>query len=162
MYPGPGLIKFSVTDKYTGHTATAELPFETRSNLPKLSGAFEIVGAGVFRSDSDQEPLKTLVFRPGQAMWVRFLIAGYRVREGNEYDLNYGVTVRGTNGRTVLNIPDAAAESNPSSYRRAYVPALASLQLEPTIKPGTYTLLLTARDAVGKQEAKLELPFRIE
>lgn len=160
IYPGDATFRVKLTDRRSKHTASAEGTIPIRSDLPKTSGAFEILGLKLYRSEIDETEITEPVFKPGEAIWTRFLLASFQWNEGG-YNLRYGLSVLGKDGRVVLSVPDAAAESNRSEYLRSYVPGIASVRLERAARPGMYTLAIVAVDNVAKTEAKLITKFQI-
>ncbi|MDZ4801114.1 MAG: hypothetical protein SGI92_23395 [Bryobacteraceae bacterium] len=161
VHPGDAKFRVRVTDKRSRQTAEAEGAIPIRSDLPKTSGKFEILDLKLYRSEAQENPVTTdAAFAPGDVIWLRFLLAGFEWKE-HEFNLRYGINLLGKDGRTVLSVPEAAAERNASEYLRAYVPAVASIRLERTARPGPCTLIIHAVDGVAKQESKISLPFQI-
>ncbi len=160
VHPGEGKFRIRLTDRLTKQTATGETTFPVHSNFPKPSGTFEILDLKLYRGESDESALEDPVFQPGEQVWARFLLASFLWKE-REYDLRYGVTVAGRDGRVVLSVPDAVAERNRNEYLKAYVPAVTSVRLERNLKPGPYTLTVAATDGVAQTQAKGSAAFRV-
>jgi hypothetical protein len=57
---------------------------------------------------------------------------------------------------------DAAVEKSQAFYPQPWVPGAFNLSLQSTMRAGTYTLVITARDGVGKQTAESKAEFRVE
>jgi hypothetical protein len=101
-------------------------------------------------------------FRPGDTVWARFEIAGFKYGTKNRYSVGYGLTLIDDTGKVIFEQPKAATDSEESFYPRQFVPALLNLKLDPKIKPGAYTLKLHVIDSIGNQEIAGSFPFRIE
>jgi len=162
-YPGRASFRITLTDRLSSETVYEEVPFSVQSDYPEPSGPFEILLPIILTSQDGPAAPPNPVFQPGSDVWLRFLLAGFQWhRERSQYDLSYGITVAAANGRIVLQVPSAAAESSFSEYRKAYVPAIASVRLERTIKPGPYHLIVTATDGVARAQVRADVPFRVE
>lgn len=158
--PGDATFKIRMTDRRSKQTVNGGGVIPIRSGFPKTSGTFEILNLKLYRIENDETTVDEPVFKPGDAIWTRFLLASFRWKE-REYDLRYGLTVLGKDGRVVLSVPEAAAERNTSEYLRSYVPCLASVRLERSARPGPYSLVISATDGFAKAEAKITVPFQI-
>jgi len=162
-YPGEGHIRVSITDKFSGQVAHEEASFEVFSEFPDPAGEFEIARLRAVKSEFDATPVPSPVIAAGQAISVKFLLAGFRYRAAeNDYDLRYGITILGPGGKQLLSVPAAAAESNAAFYQKPYVEGLASVRMERTVKPGNYTLVVSATDKIADQSVKASMPFRVQ
>ena len=56
----------------------------------------------------------------------------------------------------------AAEEKSSSFYPKAYVPGSMNLSLQSNIRPGQYTIVVTARDHTGNQTCEAKADFTIE
>lgn len=160
IYPANGKFRIRVTDRFSKREVSAEVVIPIRSELPKPTDVFSVANLGLYRRESDETPLKDATFRPGDSVWMRFLLTGFRWKD-REYDLSYGISILSRDKRVVLSAPDAAAESNSSPYQRPFVPALASIRLEGTAKPGDYILVVRAKDSISGTTAEASAAFRI-
>jgi hypothetical protein len=95
-------------------------------------------------------------------MWARFDIIGFKYGDGNAVDVSYGVTLLAPGGKVLWSQPDAAFDKSQSFYPKRYVPGAMSLNLQPNIRPGEYTMVVTARDQIGNQTCESREVFRIE
>ena len=151
-----------IQDKNSGATASMEVPFEVQSPFDNPSETLSVERFRFYKSSSAEERIEGApVFRPGESVWGRFLLSGFRTGEGNRFDLSYAVSVRNSAGRVVLHAANAAAESRESFYPKTHVPGVVGVVLEQSIRRGSYVLVLTAVDAIGKQQVKAEYPFRV-
>jgi|SRR5579863_9883028 len=160
--PGNYRIKFDVTDQQTHQTASGELPFPVSGKGVEPAGALTIRNLGFYRSQDDETALKTVAYRAGDMLWVRFDAIGYKHGEQNSIDVAYDVAVLAPDGKQLFAQEDAAVEKSQAFYPQPWVPGAFNLSLQSTMRAGTYTLVITAHDAVGNQTAAARGEFRVE
>lgn len=160
--PGTYKIKYEVTDRQTHQNAASELAFAVGGRGVEPASALTIRNLGFYRTQEEQTPLKVVAYRPGDTLWVRFDAIGYKYGEQNAIDVAYDVAVLSPDGKQMYSQEDAAVERSQAYYPQPWVPGGFNLSLQPTMRAGTYTLVLTARDGVGKQTATEKAEFRVE
>jgi hypothetical protein len=160
--PGIYRIKYEVTDLQTKQTASAESTFPVGGEGVEPAASLTIRNTGFYRTQDDATPLKTVAYRAGDILWVRFDITGYKYGEQNAIDVTYDVAVNGPDGKQLFSQEDAAVEKSQAFYPQPWVPGAFNLSLQSTMRAGTYTLVLTAHDGIGKQSAVLKADFRVE
>lgn len=160
--PGTYTIKYDVTDRQTKQTAASELAFTVGGKGVEPADALTIRNLGFYRTQDDDMPLKVVAYRPGDMLWVRFNAIGYKYGEQNSIDVAYDVAVLSPEGKQMYSQENAAVERSQAYYPQPWVPGAFNLSLQPTMRPGTYTLVLTAHDGVGKQMATEKAEFRVE
>jgi hypothetical protein len=161
---GSGIYKitFHVTDELAKAQATKELTFEVRGHEVAQSETLVTRNFHFYRSEEDPKPLATVAYRPGDTLWARFDITGYKFGPGNKIDLSYGIAVLAPSGKVLWSQPEAAVEKTESFYPKRYVAGSMSLNLQPNIRPGDYAIAVTVRDAIGEQSFEAKQPFHIE
>lgn len=155
-------ITVEVTDELAKSAARQEVPFLVRGREVAPSDTLVIRNFRFYRSEEAAEPLTKAAYRPGEAVWARFDITGYKFGTGNRVDVSYGVAVLNAEGKQLWSQPEAAVERSESFYPKRYVPGAMSLNLQQNIRLGTYSLVVTARDAVGNQTAEAKAAFAVE
>ena len=155
-------IAISVTDVVGKATATSEVPFQVRGRRVDPSDTLVIRNIRFYRGEDDREALSKAAYRPGDAVWARFDIIGYKFGEANAIDVGYDVAVLAPSGKVLYSQPQAGADKSQSFYPKRYVPAIFSLATKHDTKPGEYTLSITAHDGVGSQAAEARQSFTIE
>jgi len=155
-------IAISLTDEIAKASATKEVTFQVRGQRVDPSDTLVIRNFGFYRSDEDAQPLVKAVYHPGSSVWARFDIIGFKYGEGNAIDVSYGVTLLAPGGKVLWSQADAASDKSQSFYPKRYVPGAMSLNLQPNIRPGEYTMVVTARDQIGNQTCESREVFRIE
>jgi hypothetical protein len=160
--PGPYKIKFDVADQQTKQTASGELPFEVGGKGVPASGTLTIRNLGFYRTQEEETPLTVVAYRAGDILWVRFDAIGYKYGEQNSIDVSYDVTVLSPDGKQLFTQEDAAVEKSQAFYPQPWIPAAFNLTLQSTMRAATYTLVITAHDAIGKQTAAQRADFKVE
>jgi hypothetical protein len=155
-------IVISVNDVVGKATATKEVSFEVRGRRVDPSDTLVIRNIRFYRGEEDRESLSKAAYRPGDAVWARFDIIGFKYGEANSIDVGYDVAVLSPSGKTLYAQPQAGADRSQSFYPKRYVPAVFSLATKHDTRPGEYTLSITAHDGVGNQTFEARHTFTIE
>lgn len=155
-------ILVSVQDEIAKTSASREIVFLVRGRDVPPSDKLVIRNFHFYRSEEESEPLAKAAYRPGDDVWARFDITGYKFAEGNRIDVSYGIAVLNAEGRLLWSQAEAAAERSQSFYPKRYVPGSMSLNLQKNIKPGEYAIAVTVKDAVGDQNYEAKQTFTVE
>ena len=161
---GSGLYKVTaqVTDDLAKATASQEIKLDVRGRDVAPSDTLIIRNFHFYRGEEDREPLAVSAYKPGDTLWARFDITGYKFAPRNSVDVDYGISVVAPNGKVLFTQEKAAEEKSYSFYPKAYVPGSMNLNLQSSIRPGQYTIVLTARDHTGNQICEAKEVFTIE
>lgn len=159
--PGTYRILLSVEDKLAGGEAKAEVSFQVRGPQVEPSETLVARNFRFLRSEDGPEVVDPPVYHPGEMLWARFEITGYKFGENNHLHVEYGLSVLGPTGKVLYSEPRAAAEDSSPFYPNRYLPGILSLNLEKA-RPGDYTILLTLRDNVGNQTQESRHAFKVE
>ena len=143
-------------------TASQELKFEVRGRDVEPSGELAVRNFHFYRGEDDREPLATAAYKPGDTLWARFDIVGYRFGEHNSVDVDYGIAVLAPSGKVLFAQEKAAEEKSYSFYPKPYVPGSMNLDLQKTIRPGDYAIAITVRDHTGNQTCEAKGTFTVE
>lgn len=160
--PGVYRLILRLKDVLNGSQATGTYEFRVRGRGVAPSDTLVVRNMRFLREETDQTPLAVIAYRPGDSVWARFEITGYKFAEGNRIDVGYGVSVLRPSGEVLYTEPNAARETYQSFYPRRYVPGVISLHLTPDISPGEYTIVLKVHDTIGSQDYETKSRFRIE
>ena len=155
-------IPVTVTDEISGAQIAAELTFHVRGRNVQPSDTLVARNFQFFRSEDDPAPMRVAAYHPGERLWARFDITGYKFGESNRFLVEYGLAVLNAVGEQLFAQPDAASETNQSFYPQHYLPGLLSLSLDPNVARGSYTLVVTVRDKIGNQTSEARQPFQVE
>ncbi len=155
-------IKISARDETASADLSSGLDFQVRGHAVEESPTLTARNFHFVRGENDGPPLDPAVYHPGETLWARFDITGYRYGEKNRYAVEYGLAILRESGEQVFAQPGAAADTAESFYPQHYVPGALSLNLAAGVPEGAYTLVVTMADKVGGQTAEVRGPFRIE
>jgi hypothetical protein len=161
-YAGGGVyhVTVKVKDELSGAEVNAPLEFHVRGVEVAPSAELAVRNFRFLRSEDDNVSVQT--FHPGETLWARFDITGYKFMENNRFSVEYGLAVLRADGEQVFAQPVAAMESNESFYPQRFVPGVLSLSLDKAVPAGAYTLLVTVTDKTGNQTAEHRGAFQIE
>jgi hypothetical protein len=160
--PGTYKISVKVTDSVSKATATLDVPVEVRGREVEPSETLVVRNFRFFREEEDTEPLAKPAFRPGDPVWARFDVTGYKYGPNNRVDVSYTISVLAASGKVLWTQPEPAVEQSESFYPKRYVPASLSITLEKNFQPGEYALGVQVKDAVGNQQYETKAPFFVE
>jgi hypothetical protein len=160
--PGTYKVHFEATDLQTKKKAEGETTFEVAGRDVPTSSTLAIRGISFYRTAEDEGTLGVAAYRPGDSVWVRFDATGFGYGDQNAIDVTYDVAVMDSTGKQLFAQADAAVEKSQAFYPQPWVPGSFSLNLQPNMAKGTYTIAVTARDAIGKQSASEKADFKVE
>ena len=155
-------ILISVTDDFAKTNASRDFTFQVRGHPIEPSELLEIRNIGFYRSEEAPKPLPVPAYAPGDKVWIRFDITGFKLAEQNRYEAGYGIAVLRPSGESLFAQPEAATERGETFYPRRYIPAGLSLILQKDLRPGQYTLVVTARDGVAGKKTESRHTFSVE
>jgi uncharacterized protein YfaS (alpha-2-macroglobulin family) len=155
-------IRIQVKDELGGGETSGEVSFAVRGHRVEPSETLVLRNFRFLRGEEDGPPLPVAAYRPGDTLWARFEITGYKLGEKNRYQVEYGVSVLRPTGEVLYTQPSAASEKDETFYPRRYVLGALSLNLDANLAKGDYVLMVTAKDLVGNQTSEIRRPFRVE
>jgi hypothetical protein len=100
--------------------------------------------------------------RPGDTVWARFDVTGYKIGEKNKYQVQYGIALADETGKELFSAPQAAGDGGEPFYPRRSFPGSLNFTLDKQVKPGLYKFTITLRDVVGDQTAESVHDIRVE
>jgi hypothetical protein len=153
----------TVVNDLLGHRSIErDIPFQIGGTVVVPSPGLKVQDFQFLRKEDDSEPLDVPAYRPGDTVYARFTMTGFRLAEGNEYHLSYGLTVTRPDGKPYLDEKMAAELSDRSFYPVPFVPGNLSITTSHNTLRGQFVLLLTVRDVTGSQTYQLKRAFTIE
>jgi len=160
--PGTYRILVVARDVLAGAETKAEIPFRASGRQVAPSDTLVVRNFRFLRSEQDRAPLPVAAYRPGDTLWARFEIRGYKYGEKNAVHVEYGLEVLGPTGKSLYQEPQAAVEQSSAFYPKRYLPGTLSLNLQSSARPGDYTIVLRVRDLIGEQVSETRHSFKIE
>jgi len=163
LFAGEYKIVVKAQDLIAKTSAELEVPVRVRGREDiHPADSLSVQAFRFLRHEDDTRPAERPAYVPGDHLWAKFDITGFRYGPGNRIDVSYVTSVLGPDGNTLWTQREPVGEQSESFYPRAFVPAEMSIELQPKIKPGAYTLVVQAKDAIGNQTSELREPFTIE
>jgi hypothetical protein len=155
-------VHVTVRDVFGKTEAAANYPFRVGGVGVQASPVLTVQNFGFLRSEGDREPLSVAAYRPGDTVYARFEMVGYKLGPNNAYDLSYGLTVLRPNGKPFFQDPKAAELRSDSFYPAQFLPGTIELTTTPDTARGEYVIILTVRDLIGNQTYELKRAFSVE
>ena len=155
-------ILVKVKDEMAQANAEDRVTFTVKGRDIAPSDTLVVRNFRFLRSDEDAKPLQVAAYRPGDPLWVRFEMTGYKLGAANEFDIEYGLQVLRADGSVAFSQPQAATGKEQTFYQQRYQPGALSLNLAKDQKAGEYTLVLIVRDNLGKQSYEAREKFTVE
>lgn len=155
-------VSVRVKDEISGAEVHADLNFHVRGHDVDPSDTLVIRNFHFFRAENETVPMRDSVYHPGEMLWAKFDAVGFKLGEGNHFDVAYGLTVEDASGKQLFAQPEAAQESHESFYPQRYVPGALSLSLDKNVPAATYALVVTVHDKVGGQTWEERRMFEVK
>ena len=115
-----------------------------------------------FRNENDTKPVDKPDYKPGDRVWAKFDITGYKFGPQNKVDVSYVTSVLSPTGKVLWTQPEPAVEQSESFYPKRYIAADFGLNLQKTIKPGEYTIAVQVKDAISGETYETKQTFVVE
>jgi hypothetical protein len=155
-------ILVKVQDLVAKTSAELEVPFQVRGHDLQSSDTLVVENFGFFRHQDDSKPVEKAVYKPGDRVWARFDITGFRYGPRNQIDVSYVTSVISPAGKVIWTQPEPAAEQSESFYPKRYISGIFGIDLQASIHPGVYTIAVAVKDAVGNQNYESKATFTVE
>ena len=155
-------ISAHIRDEVAAKEVDSTLEFKVRGHAVEASDTLVARNFRLLRAENDTTGLTTAIYRPGDTLWAKFDIIGFKLDDKNTYTVEYGLAVENAAGKQLFSRPQAAEDNGSSFYPKRYVPGVLSLNLDPTVPKGSYVLVVILRDQIGKQLREERQNFQIE
>ncbi len=160
--PGQYTVLVKLSDELAMKETELKMPFTIVARNVEPSDTLIVRNFHFLRAEDDAKPLDVAAYRPGDPVWARFDMTGYKFGEKNLVDIEYGLTVLRADGSTAYTQPDAATQRVQSFYPQRYQPGELSLNLAKDQALGKYTIVLTVRDNISHQTYETRETFSVE
>jgi hypothetical protein len=155
-------IVVKVEDLIAKTSAELSIPFQVRGHAVEPSETLVVRNFQYFRGEDDVQPLEKAAYRPGDSVWAKFDIVGYKLGDKNQVNVSYVTSLISPAGKVMWTQPDPAVDQDASFYPKRYVTASMGISLLKDTKPGVYMIGVQVKDGVGKQTAEAKFPFTLE
>jgi hypothetical protein len=159
---GQFMIHVVIKDLLGKKEATRDYPFLMGGVQVDASDSVKAQNFQFLRNENDEKPLELPAYAPGDTVWARFEMAGFKHEEQNQYKLSYGINILSPDGKTFLDQPEAAQIASSNFYPAQFVPGDLQITTPKNARRGAYQLTLTVRDLIGNQSFDLKRVFTIE
>src|SRR5258708_10075563 len=160
--PGEYQLLVNVKDELANASVDAHNTFRVQGREIEPNSTLIVPNFRFFRTEADTKTLAVAAYRPGDAVWARFDMTGYKLGDGNQFDIEYGLVVLRSDGTQAYAEPQAAAQKEQTFYPVRYQPGVLSLNLAKDQARGQYTIVLKVRDNLGSQTYEARQKFSVE
>ncbi|MBV9768469.1 MAG: hypothetical protein JOZ32_02760 [Bryobacterales bacterium] len=154
------LVKLS--DDLAAATVEKRAEFHVKGRDVAPSDTLIVRNFRFLRNEDDDKPLEIAAYRPGDSVWARFDMTGYKLGDKNQVDIEYGLSVLREDGSVAYAEPQAANQKIQTYYPQRYQPGELNLNLGKDQPPGKYTIVLSVRDNLGRQLYETRETFSVE
>ncbi len=158
--------EYAVLVKLSDELASANIEkstvFHVKGRAVAPSDTLIVRNFRFLRTEEDEKPLPVAAYRPGDSVWARFDMTGYKLGDKNQVDIEYGLTVLREDGSVAYTEPQAANQKLQSFYPQRYQPGELNLNLAKDQPLGKYTIVLAVRDNLGGQMYETRETFSVE
>ncbi len=155
-------IHVVVKDLVANDETSRDFPFRIGGVRIQPSSTITAQNFRFLRNENDQQALQVPAYSPGDTIYARFEMAGYKIGPQNEYNLAYGLTVLRPDGKPFVEQPKAAELKASSFYPAQFVPGTINLETSSDTPRGEYIIVLTVRDLIGNKTFETKQAFSIE
>jgi hypothetical protein len=155
-------VRVKVTDQIATAEASGELEFTVRGHPVEPSPTLAVRNFRFVRAEDDQVPMRPAIYHPGDTLWAKFDITGYKFAENHKFSVDYGLAILNAAGEQIFAQPAAASESRESFYPQRYVPGALSLNLDANVVKAAYTLVIIVHDKIGEQSQESKQAFEVQ
>lgn len=155
-------IPVEIEDAISHQQVSGQLTFRVRGHDVQPSETLALRSFRFLRAEDDQVPMQPAVYTPGDTLWAKFDIVGFKFGDANHFSVDYGLAILNAAGEPVFSQPVAASDEHQSFYPQRYVPGAISLHLDATVVKAPYTLLLTVHDKISHQTFESRQPFEVK
>ncbi len=152
----------AVKDLIANTEVARDLPFKIGGVKIQSSPSVAVENYHFYRGEDDRQPLDIPAYSPGDSVYARFDMVGYKLGPGNEYHLAYGLSVLRPDGKPFIEQANAAELQESSFYPAQFVPGNINLITPRTAPRGMYVLILTVRDLNSNETYQTKQAFSIE
>lgn len=160
--PGEYKISLKLWDRFAKTETSLDVPFQVTGRVVEPSDTLVVRNFRFLRTEEDKNPLAVAAYRPGDTVWARFDMTGYKFGPQNQFAIEYDVAVALADGTVTYSQPHAAEEKTKTFYPQRYTPGIVSLNVPPDLKKGEYIMIVTVRDTQGGQTADARQKFTVE
>lgn len=162
LRPGSYKIVVKAEDLLAKTSADLTVPFEVNGIDVALSATLVARNFRWYHNEDDARAMTQPIYHAGDNMWMKFDMTGFKYGANNKVDVSYVASLVLGDGRTIWTQPEPATEQSEAFYPKPYVVGEFGISLQKDFKPGTYTMAVAVKDAVGKQSYQGKFEFIVQ
>lgn len=162
LRPGSYKIVAKVDDLLAKTSADLTVPFEMNGRDVTSSPTLVARNFRWYHNEEDTRAMSQAIYHAGDNMFMKFDITGFKYGDNNKVDVSYVASLVLESGKTIWTQPDPATEQSEAYYPKPYVEGEFGISLNKDFKPGTYTMAVAVKDAIGKQNFEGKFQFIVQ
>jgi hypothetical protein len=163
LRPGSYKIVVKVDDLLAKTSADGAFPFEVTGRDVSASATLLAKDFRWFHNEEDTRAINPPVYKPGDNMFMKFDITGFKYGENNKVDVSYRPSLMLEDGKKIWTQEgDPPSEQSEAFYPKPYVEGEFGISLNKDFKPGTYFIVISLKDAIGKQNYEGKFQFSVQ
>jgi len=162
LRPGSYKIVVKAEDLLAKTSADLSAPFEVRGRDVTPSATLVAKNFRWFHSEDEERAMAQPLYHAGDNMYMKFDMTGFKYGENNKVDVSYVASLVLATGKTIWTQPEPATEQSESFYPKPYITGEFGISLQKNFQPGTYTMAVAVKDAVGKQTFEGKFQFIVQ
>ena len=151
-----------VEDQFAKTQIAKDYPFRIGGIHIQSSPSLTVENFRFFRNADDRQSLEVPAYSPGDKIYAKFDMVGYKIGQSNQYHVAYGLLVTRPDGKPFIQQPNAADLTDSSFYPAQFVPGVLELTTPANSERGAYIIVLSIHDLVGNQTYEIKQSFSIE
>lgn len=155
-------VHVRISDLVAKTEISKDFPFHIGGTRITSTPSLNVQHFEFLRRENDRDALEIPAYSPGDTVFARFDMAGFKVGDGNTYSLEYGLSVVQPSGKPFLDAPHAAELKASSFYPAQFLPGVLNITTPADSAKGNYFLTLTVHDLIGNTKFELKKSFSIE
>jgi hypothetical protein len=161
LRPGSYKIVVKVDDLLAKTSADLTVPFEVAGRDVASSPTLLAKDFRWYHNEDDTRALSPPVYHAGDNMFMKFDITGFKYGENNKIDVSYVVSLVLESGKAIWT-SESTSEQSESFYPKPYITGEGGISLNKGFEPGTYSMAIAVKDAIGKQSCQGKFQFIVQ
>ncbi len=153
-------VNILVRDEVAGQEVRHQVNFSVRGETVEPSATLT-VRKFQFADTEYGTPKPSTTYLAGSTLWARYWLVGFRVGPEKQVWVEEDLTVLDAEGEVLYAKPKALVEKHRMFYPPRFLHATFSLDLQPDLRPGDYTIRLEIRDLLAEQNIRYEAKFTV-
>ncbi|HEX6546339.1 MAG TPA: hypothetical protein VF023_08540 [Bryobacteraceae bacterium] len=156
-------VSLTVDDLLSKTTTHQEFPFILAGTKIESTPSLSIQNVRFLRTSEDGPGLQVAAYRPGDTVWARFDMTGFKLGPQNLAELSYDVTVHRPDGKVIFHRENAARQKLEGLfYPPQVVPGILSVTTTQDLPQGEYTFIILLKDEIGRKTSTVERKVDLE